>query len=255
MSLQIYLRCHLKAVAEGAGSTAGKACSYDRVAAAWRSLDGVDCSCCGSPSGCRGRRWRRRAGSGGKRTPLVGSVTPTGGDARTQQRLMDFSLQVSWGKPVSTSVLWGYSRLCPACPRSPRGLPRYRSPTHHPLAAPRSPWCVGRRRTRVSVSCPVVLGGGRGDPAVPLTPLPLPAGLPLPVPGTTLAIVAMCSILAAVSMTGCYCSMRRHRSGHEVGGPEAAPGEPRAVAMAPTAASGARATPGTPLAPTDPAIV
>ncbi|KAM6255906.1 LOW QUALITY PROTEIN: uncharacterized protein M6G45_008204 [Spheniscus humboldti] len=61
------LRCHLKAVAEGAGSASGKACSYDRVAAAWRSPDGADCSCCGSPAGCGGRRRRqsRLAGSRG----------------------------------------------------------------------------------------------------------------------------------------------------------------------------------------------
>ncbi|XP_037259114.1 zona pellucida sperm-binding protein 3-like isoform X2 [Falco rusticolus] len=62
---QIYLRCHLKAVAEGAASTAGKACSYDRVAAAWHSLDGADCSCCGSPAGCGGRRRRWLPGSMG----------------------------------------------------------------------------------------------------------------------------------------------------------------------------------------------
>lgn len=66
---QIYFRCHLKAVAEGTGGTLGKACSYDPVAAAWSSLDGANCSCCGSPGGC-GRRWRRQlAGTGGRRTP------------------------------------------------------------------------------------------------------------------------------------------------------------------------------------------
>lgn len=72
LSLQISLRCHLKAVAEGAGSVSGKACSYDGVAAAWRSPDGADCSCCGSPAGCGGRRRRRLAANGGKWTPLVG---------------------------------------------------------------------------------------------------------------------------------------------------------------------------------------
>ncbi|GAB0189671.1 zona pellucida sperm-binding protein 3-like [Grus japonensis] len=194
---QIYLRCRLKAVARGAASTLGKACSYDRVAAAWRSPDGADCSCCGSPGGCGGRRRRRLAGSGG----LLGEA----------------------------SVRLGPLGLLSALPSSspdPTGLPTTlepgTAPPHHP-------------------SVPVVWGEKRDSgPAVP---------------GTTLAMVAMCSILAAVSVAGCYRSVRRYRSGHRVGTPEAAPGEPHAVAMAPTAASAARATPGTPPAPAAPAIV
>ncbi|XP_075358028.1 zona pellucida sperm-binding protein 3-like [Mycteria americana] len=196
---QIYLRCHLKAVAEGAGSASGKACSYDRVAAAWRSPDGADCSCCGSPAGCGGRRQRRLAGSGG----LLGEA----------------------------SIRLGPLELLSALPSSspaPTGLPTAPEPS---TALPRRP------------SVPVVRGGKRD------------AGPALPVPGTMLAMVAMCSILAAVGMAGCYCSVQRHRSGRRVGDPETAPGEPCAVAMAPTAAGGAGATPGTPLAPAAPVVV
>lgn len=107
----------------------------------------------------------------------------------------------------------------------------------------------------MSASCPVVLGGGWGDPAIPLTLLSHPAGLAVPVPGTMLAMVAMCSILIAMGIAGCYCSVRRHRSGHGVGDREAALGESRAVAMAPTAAGGVEATPENSLVPADPAIV
>uniref|UniRef100_A0A663LY53 ZP domain-containing protein n=1 Tax=Athene cunicularia TaxID=194338 RepID=A0A663LY53_ATHCN len=67
---QIYLHCHLKAVVEGTGSTSGKSCSYDRMADAWRSPDGANCSCCGSPAGCGGRRRRQLAGSRGRKTLL-----------------------------------------------------------------------------------------------------------------------------------------------------------------------------------------
>ncbi|XP_050752945.1 zona pellucida sperm-binding protein 3-like [Gymnogyps californianus] len=196
---QIYLRCHLKAVAEGAGGTSGKACSYDRVAAAWRSPDGADCSCCGSPAGCGGRRQRRLAGSGG----LLGEA----------------------------SVRLGPLGLLSALPSSspaPTGLPTALEPS---TAPPRRP------------SVPVVRGEKRDS------------GPAVPVPGTTLAMVAMCSILTAVGMAGCYRSVRRYRSGHRVGDPEVTPGEPRAVAMAPTAAGGAWATPENPPAPADPAIV
>ncbi|KAM6392664.1 zona pellucida sperm-binding protein 3-like [Pluvialis apricaria] len=196
---QIYLRCHLKAVAEGGGSTAGKACSYDRVAAAWHSPDGADCSCCGSPSGCRGRRWRRLAGSGG----LLGEASVHLGPLGLLSSLPSLSL-------------------------SPTGLPTVPEPGAAPPCRPSVPVVRGEREKKDSG---------------------------LAVPGTTLAIVTMCSILTAVSMTGCYCSMRRHRRGHQAGGAEAAPGEPRAVAMAPMAASSAWATPGTPRAPADPATV
>nr|XP_021154902.1 zona pellucida sperm-binding protein 3 isoform X2 [Columba livia] len=68
---QIHLRCHLKAVAQGTGDTFGKACSYDGAAAAWRSPDGADCSCCDSPGGCGDRRQRRGAGGRG----LLGEAT------------------------------------------------------------------------------------------------------------------------------------------------------------------------------------
>lgn len=66
LSPQIHLRCHLKAVAQGTGDTSGKACSYDGAAAAWRSPDGADCSCCDSPGGCGDRRQRRGAGGRGE---------------------------------------------------------------------------------------------------------------------------------------------------------------------------------------------
>ena len=82
----------------------------------------------------------------------------------------------------------------------------------------------------------MALGGVGGDPAVPLTPLPLPAGSALP--GTVLAMVAMCSVLVAAGAAACYRSVRRQRAGGR--------GEPRVVAMVPTA--------GTPPAPVDPAV-
>lgn len=94
--------------------------------------------------------------------------------------------------------------------------------------------------------CPLGLGVA-GVTLLSPSPLSVPPGPA--VPGPTLAMVAMCSILTAVGMAGCYCSVRRHRSQNRLGwGPEAAPGEPRAVAMGPTA-------PGTPPAPPVPAIV
>ncbi|XP_075568462.1 zona pellucida sperm-binding protein 3-like [Pelecanus crispus] len=196
-SSQIFLRCHLKAVAEGDGKTSGKACSYDPVAAAWRSLDGADCSCCGSPAGCGGRRQRRLAGSGGVLEEASVRLGP---------------LELLSALPSSSLAPTGL----------PTGLPMAPEPS---TAPPRRP------------SIPVVRGEKRdSEPA-------------LPIPGTTLAMVAMCSILAAVGMAGCYCSVRRQRSGQPLGDPEAAPGEPRAVAMAPTAASSAWAT------PADPAMV
>uniref|UniRef100_A0A672V731 ZP domain-containing protein n=1 Tax=Strigops habroptila TaxID=2489341 RepID=A0A672V731_STRHB len=172
----IYLRCHLKAVAEGADSTMGKACSYDPVSHSWHSLDGADCSCCGSPSGCR---------------------------------------QPS---PRSSSV----------------------------------PIVRGENRDSGECELPHGAGGWLGGPCCPPHPIPVPTGLAVPVPGTTLAMVAMSSILAAVAMTGCYCSMRRHRGENRVGGPETAPGEPCAMVMAPTTTGG---TPGTSPACGDPAMV
>ncbi|XP_032775796.1 zona pellucida sperm-binding protein 3-like [Strigops habroptila] len=191
-SSQIYLRCHLKAVAEGADSTMGKACSYDPVSHSWHSLDGADCSCCGSPSGCR-RRPRRFANS----RALLGEAT----------------------------IHLGPLGLLPALPSSSL------LPTAFPMAPEPSPR---------SSSVPIVRGENRDS------------GLAVPVPGTTLAMVAMSSILAAVAMTGCYCSMRRHRGENRVGGPETAPGEPCAMVMAPTTTGG---TPGTSPACGDPAMV
>ncbi|XP_053923054.1 zona pellucida sperm-binding protein 3-like [Cuculus canorus] len=185
-SSQLYLRCHLKAVAEGAGNSVGKACSYDHVAAAWHSPDGANCSCCGSPASCGGQRQRRLAGGGG----LLGEA----------------NIQLG---PLLVSAL-------PTSRPAPTGLPTAPEPS---TAPPRRP------------SVPVVRGEKRRD-----------SGLDLPVPATTLVMVAMCSILVAVGMAGCYCSVRRHR----LGGSEAAPGDPRAVAMGPTMASGG---PGDLLAP------
>lgn len=78
----------------------------------------------------------------------------------------------------------------------------------------------------------------------PLTSWLVPAGPALPVPASTLVMVAMGSILAAVGALGCYCSARRYRSWRQA----VAPGEPRAVAMAPTGAEGAQAPPGDPAA-------
>ncbi|KAM9015749.1 oocyte-secreted protein 3 [Ara ararauna] len=189
---QIHLRCHLRAVAEGAGSTMGKACSYDPVSHSWLSLDGADCSCCGSPSGCRGRR-RRFTNS----RVLLGEAT----------------------------IHLGPLGLLPALPSSSP------LPTAFPMAPEPSPH---------SPLVPVVRGENRAS------------GLALPIPGTTLAMVAMSSVLAAVAMTGCYCSVRRHWGENRVGGLEAAPGEPSAMVMVPTAAMG---TPGTPPAHGDPATV
>ncbi|XP_068255678.1 uncharacterized protein [Nyctibius grandis] len=106
---------------------------------------------------------------------------------------------------------------------------------------------------------PTLSPGPSGHPTAPTTAPPRRPSVPVvrgekrdsgpAVPGTTLAMVAMCSILVAVGTAGCYCSVRRHRAG----GSGAAPGEPRAVAMAPTAARGATA--GTPPAPAAPASV
>ncbi|XP_074774718.1 zona pellucida sperm-binding protein 3-like [Athene noctua] len=196
-SSQIYLHCHLKAVTEGAGSTSGKSCSYDRTADAWHSPDGANCSCCGSPAGCGGRRRRQLAGSRG----LLGEAS------------------------ILLSPLGLVSAL-PSLSPAPTGLLKAPEPS---TALPRRP------------SVPVVREEKRDSgPAVP---------------GTTLAMVAMCSILVAVSVVGCYCSVQRYQSGHGVGDRETASGEPCDVAMAPTAAGGAWATPRTPPVPADPAVV
>ncbi|XP_074438603.1 zona pellucida sperm-binding protein 3-like [Larus michahellis] len=198
---QIDLRCHLKAVAEGAASTAGKACSYDRLAAAWWSPNGDDCSCCGSPAGCGGLRRRRLAGGEG----LLGEA----------------------------SVRLGPLGLLSALPTSspdPTALP-----TSSPDPTAPKPSTAPSRRPSV----PVVRGEKRDS------------GPALPVPAAMLAMVAMCSVLAAVAMAGCYCSLRRHR--RQGGGTEVAPGEPCAVAMAPTGRG--RAAPRSPPAPEDLAVV
>ncbi|XP_075283225.1 zona pellucida sperm-binding protein 3-like [Opisthocomus hoazin] len=165
---QIHLRCRLQAGADGAG---GKACSYDRAAAAWRSPDGADCSCCGSPAGCRSRRRRWLAGGEG----LLGEASV---------RLGPLELRSS---PVPTA-------------REPG------------TASPRRP------------SVPVVRGEKRDSGSA--------------LPGTVLAMVAMCSVLVAAGAAACYCSVQRQRAGGR--------GEPRVVAMVPTA--------GTPSAPVDPAV-
>ncbi|XP_040415766.1 zona pellucida sperm-binding protein 3-like isoform X1 [Cygnus olor] len=173
-SPQIFLRCHLRAAVAGAGGS--KACSYDRTAAAWRSPDGADCSCCGSPAGCRARR-RRDSGAG-----LLGAA----------------SLRL---------------RLLSASPSSPTAPQPGTAPPHCP-------------------SAPVLRGDQRDS------------GTALPVPATTLVMVAMGSILAAVGALGCYCSARRYRSQRQA----VAPGEPRAVAMAPTGADGTQVPPVDPAA-------
>uniref|UniRef100_A0A8B9TXX2 Zona pellucida sperm-binding protein 3 n=1 Tax=Anas zonorhyncha TaxID=75864 RepID=A0A8B9TXX2_9AVES len=174
-SPQIFLRCHLRAAVAGAGGS--KACSYDPSAAAWRSPDGADCSCCGSPGGCRGRRRRQDDGTG-----LLGA-------ASLHLRLLSAS---------------------PGAPTAPQ-------PGTAPFSRPSAP----------------VLRGDQRD-----------SGPALPVPATTLVMVAMGSVLAAVGALGCYCSARRYRSQRQA----VAPGEPRAVAMAPTGAEGAQASPGDPAA-------
>uniref|UniRef100_A0A8C8SSX7 ZP domain-containing protein n=1 Tax=Pelusios castaneus TaxID=367368 RepID=A0A8C8SSX7_9SAUR len=69
---QIYLICHLKAVVAGPADQQNKACSYDLVAADWRSQEGGDCSCCASPAGCGSRRQRRHRPQG--RRGLLGEA-------------------------------------------------------------------------------------------------------------------------------------------------------------------------------------
>uniref|UniRef100_A0A8B9G701 Zona pellucida sperm-binding protein 3 n=1 Tax=Amazona collaria TaxID=241587 RepID=A0A8B9G701_9PSIT len=117
---QIHLHCHLRAVAEGAGSTMGKACSYDPISHSWHSLDGTDCSCCGSPSGCRVRA-RRFTRSRGEMDP--GSHGGTHCGARTGTR-------VSVSCPMGLGVAGGGTLPSPSphcCPHRP-GSPH---PWHH----------------------------------------------------------------------------------------------------------------------------
>ncbi|XP_050192671.1 zona pellucida sperm-binding protein 3-like [Myiozetetes cayanensis] len=143
---QTSLRCHLKAVAPGAGSASGKACSNYREASAWHSLDagftGLDCSCCGSPEGCGGRRRRRLVGGG-----LLGEA----------------------------GVNLGLLSARPS-PAPPEPTP---APPHSPL----------------------VTEGDQRDSW-------------LAVPGSLVALVAMCSVLVAVGTVGRYCSVRRCRTGN-----------------------------------------
>ncbi|XP_033918200.1 oocyte-secreted protein 3 [Melopsittacus undulatus] len=191
-SSQIHLRCHLRAVAEGTGSSMGRACSYDPISHSWHSLHGADCSCCASPSGCRTRLRRFTTGP-----VLLGEA----------------------------NIHLGPLELLPALPSSSL------LPTAFPMAPEPSPH---------SPSVPIVRGENRDS------------GLALPIPGTTLAMVAMSSILAAVAITGCYCSMRRHWGENRRGGPEAAPRDPGAMVLAPPIAMG---TPGTPPAHGEPLVV
>ncbi|XP_068800278.1 zona pellucida sperm-binding protein 3-like [Struthio camelus] len=188
-SSQIYLRCHLKAVAHKAGGESSRACSYDRDTATWHSPDGANCSCCGAPAGCGGRRQRRGAGGRG----LLGETSAHLG-------------------PLRLLLAWPSSSPEPSTSPEP-GTPLLRRP-----------------------SAPVVRGERRDS------------GLALPAPGPTLAMVAMGSILAAVGMLGCYCSVRRGRQ-------EGAPDELHGMAMAPTTSGPGNAEPGAPAAPGNPSMV
>uniref|UniRef100_A0A8C3FSE7 Zona pellucida sperm-binding protein 3 n=1 Tax=Chrysemys picta bellii TaxID=8478 RepID=A0A8C3FSE7_CHRPI len=72
---QIYLLCHLKAVAASPADQHNKACSYDPATTAWHSHEGGNCSCCASPAGCGSRRRRRHLPQDREGLQLPFSVT------------------------------------------------------------------------------------------------------------------------------------------------------------------------------------
>ncbi|KAH1171772.1 zona pellucida sperm-binding protein 3-like [Mauremys mutica] len=204
---QIYLLCHLKAVAAGPADQHNKACSYDPATAAWHSHEGGNCSCCASPAGCGSRRRRRhllqdKEGLLGEADLQLGPIKLATNSFIT----LGFSpLTLTSTEPTSATA--GAVELSSTVPIS--GTPKA---IHPVLFSPNR-----------AVN-PIVRGDTKDS-----------SGLQLPFSVTTLAIAVLCSLFVFLGILGCYCSTKRYHRGYRMGAVDVALGESGAVAMAPTA--------------------
>ncbi|XP_074852136.1 oocyte-secreted protein 3 [Carettochelys insculpta] len=200
---QIYLLCHLKAVAAGFASQSNKACSYDPVPAAWYSHEGENCSCCAVPARCasRSRRWlsQDREGLFGEADLQLGPIKLASNSSATLGSATDPVSAMAGVVPLSSTV---------AIPGTPKAI-------HPVLFSPNR------------AANPIVRGEMKDS-----------SGLQLPFSVTTLTIAVMGTIFVFLGILGCYCSIKRYHRGYQMGAADAALGESGAVAMAPTGAGG-----------------
>ncbi|XP_067397642.1 zona pellucida sperm-binding protein 3-like [Emydura macquarii macquarii] len=204
---QIYLLCHLKAVAAGPANQRNKACSYDPVAAVWRSQEGGDCSCCASPAGCESRKRRRHQPPDGR--GLLGEADLQLGPIRLASNLSTtlVSSPLTLASAELTSAMAGAVELSSTGPFS--GTPKASRPVLFPPNR---------------AANPIIRGEAKDS-----------SGLRLPFSVTTLAIAVLCSLFVFLGILGCYCSTKRYHRGYRMGAADTATGETSAVAMAPTA--------------------
>nr|XP_032622543.1 zona pellucida sperm-binding protein 3-like [Chelonoidis abingdonii] len=204
---QIYLLCHLKAVAAGPADQHNKACSYDPATTAWHSHEGGNCSCCASPAGCGSRRRRRRLPQ--DREGLLGEADLQLGPIKlaTNSSITPGSSLLTLASTEPTFATAGAVELSSTVPIS--GTPKA---IHPVLFSPNR-----------AVN-PIVRGDMKDS-----------SGLQLPFSVTTLAIAVLCSLFVFLGILGCYCSTKRYHRGYQMGAVDVALGESGAVAMAPTA--------------------
>ncbi|XP_067397661.1 zona pellucida sperm-binding protein 3-like [Emydura macquarii macquarii] len=211
----IYLLCHLKAVAAGPANQRNKACSYDPVAAVWRSQEGGDCSCCASPAGCGSRRRRRhqphyREGRGcSLPAGLLGEADLQLGPIRLACNLSTtlVSSPLALASAELTSAMAGAVELSSTGPFS--GTPKAGRPVLFPPNR---------------AANPIIRGEAKDS-----------SGLWLPFSITNLAIAVLCSLFIFLGILDCYCSTKCYHRGYRMGATDTATGETSAVAMAPTA--------------------
>nr|XP_025042092.1 zona pellucida sperm-binding protein 3-like isoform X1 [Pelodiscus sinensis] len=205
---QIYLLCHLKAVAAGPATQHNKACSYDPATAAWLSHEGGDCSCCASPAHCGTRRRRRHLPQ--DREGLLGEVDIQLGPIKLASN--------------SSAVLASSSHTAASTePASAMPVAVEVSSTMTTSGIPKA-------------IRPVLLSPNQAANPIVREETKDSSGLQLPFSVTTLAIAVMSSIFVFLGILGCYCSTKRYHRGYRMGAADAALGEAGAVAMAPTAA-------------------
>ncbi|XP_059577362.1 zona pellucida sperm-binding protein 3 isoform X1 [Alligator mississippiensis] len=214
---QIYLFCHLKAVAPGPANAQNKACSYDGTAAAWHSQEGGDCSCCASPVGCGSRRRHRHALH--KREGLLDEADIQLGPFQlasivSSSPVTFSSSSMKIASTESTSAILETLTLASTIPSTPDA-------TNPILFSPQQP------------VNPIVREEAKET-----------SGLHLPFSVTTLTIAVMSCFFVFLGILGCYCSMRHYQRGYPMGAADAAPTESGAVAMAPTASGDPKAASG-----------
>nr|XP_020648061.1 zona pellucida sperm-binding protein 3-like [Pogona vitticeps] len=195
---QIYLICHLKAVAVGSADRRNKACSYSRAAATWSSHEAADCSCCASLSGCGSRR-RKRGQQQQQQKGLFGERDVKLGPIELKEKRANAPM-------VNAS---GASQLTPVVTST---------------ATAKTLQAAGMHPNQV---VNIIMRGGLQED---------PSGLRFPFSTATLVIIVACSAIALVSILGCYCSTKRSHGGYHMEQPlRPALGELSAVAMAPAA--------------------